>query len=254
MNLTRLVFLFIVGGAFADDGVNKDSGDTPGYELVAEHGSLVIRPQTPAEAYEYLLSTLDQMSFFEANSYNVALPNHPDFRKPGETGSFQQFIKEVYREQDFQPALSLLADSKPALQAALNWFSRHKHGANLYVPEQYTVVLTLYGPGGSYDPASGTITLFTTPDGRFKGGGATHTIVHEMMHVAVEKSLVKQFSLSHWEKERVVDLLTQRELGHLLPGYQLQSQGVAEIGEAVAGVPISGLADAIKAYRRGFSL
>lgn len=235
--------------ARADDMVHNAPTNSLALMITSDSATLVVRPQSPEEAYQYLLNTLDQMSFFEANNYAVALPNHPDFRASNKTGSLKQFTEQVYQPTDFQPALKLLTRDISVLKSALEWFAANEHEDNLYVPQQYTVVLTLYGPGGSYDPSTGTITLFTTPDGRFKGGGGAHTIVHEMMHIAVEENIVQRFDLSHWEKERLVDVLTQRELGHLLTSYQLQPQGVESIGKAISDVPLPGLADAVRQYR-----
>lgn len=82
--------------------------------------------------------------------------------------------------------------------------------------ERYQVRMTLYGSSRSFDPDTATIVLFTTNEGSFKGGGGVHTIVHEMMHLAVETGLVQRFGLSHWEKERLVDLLVQREFANVL--------------------------------------
>ncbi|MEM9529356.1 MAG: hypothetical protein AAGA23_00410 [Pseudomonadota bacterium] len=210
---------------------------------------LIVRPQSPAEAYEYLTRTLGQMSFFDANGYDLALPSHPDFDADGEVGSLEQFSRDVYSPEVFRSAMETLGAKEALLKHALQWFARLPEDESFYVPDQYTVVLTLYGPGGSYDPQSGTITMLTTPKGEFRGGGGAYTIVHEMMHIAVEVALVQRFGLSHWQKERLVDALTQRELGHLLPDYQLQSQGDSRIDEAIADVPLPELAAALAAFK-----
>ncbi len=224
--------------------------DHQGFAIEANGKRLVVRPQTPAEAYGYLQQTLSQMSFFDANGYDVALPAHQGFDADGEIGSLNSFASEVYREADFASAMAKLRERKPMLQQALEWFSTLDDSLPFYVPTEYTVVLTLYGPGGSYNPESATITMLTTPDGRFKGGGGAHTIVHEMMHIATEETLVQRFELSHWEKERLVDVLCQRELGHVLKDYQLQPLGDAQLGEVITDVPLAGLAAALAKYRK----
>lgn len=223
--------------------------DHQGFAVEANGKRLVVRPQTPAEAYEYLQQTLSQMSFFDANGYDVSLPDHQGFDEEGETGGLNTFADEVYRQSDFASAMGVLRERKNMLQQALEWFSTLDDSLSFYVPTEYTVVLTLYGPGGSYNPESATITMLTTPDGRFKGGGGAHTIVHEMMHIAVEEALVQRFGLSHWEKERLVDVLCQRELGSLLTDYRQQPLGDVRFGEAVADVPLAGLAAALRAYK-----
>ncbi|MEM6274929.1 MAG: hypothetical protein AAF735_06780 [Myxococcota bacterium] len=109
--------------------------------------------------------------------------------------------------------------------------------------------MTLYGSGGSFDPNTGTIVLFTTREGSFKGGGGVHTIVHEMMHLAVETGLVQRFGLSHWEKERLVDLLVQREFPSVRPDYTPQSQGDRRIDTVVKRSRLDELSKSLERYR-----
>ncbi len=223
--------------------------NSEGFQITSGSQVLSVRPQSPEEAYSYLGSTVDQMDFFRTNGYQVALPSHPDFDADGEFGSLERFRDVVYRDAAFHPALDVLAEGRSVLQGALDWFFEARGIDGFRVFDNYSVEITLYGPGGSYDPSSGTIVLFATEDGRFKGGGGVHTIVHEMMHLAVEEGFVQKYGLSHWEKERLIDLLTKRELGHLLPGYQLQPQGVEALDSFVRETPLNELAEALERYR-----
>lgn len=189
------------------------------------------------------------MDFYRANGYQVSLPAHPDFDASASIGDLQLFRRDVYQPRAFEAALTSLAEGRETLERIIGWFDRARDTADFRVLDRYTVELTLYGPGGSYDAAGGNIVLWTTEHGQFKGGGGLHTIAHEMMHIAVEDGLVQRFGLSHWEKERLVDLLTRRELGDLLPSYELQPQGVAELDAYVADTPLSELSEALQRYR-----
>ncbi|MEM1180951.1 MAG: hypothetical protein AAGM22_21605 [Acidobacteriota bacterium] len=220
--------------------------------LTVESGGKVleIRPQTPEEAYAYLAGLHRDMDFFKANGYDVALPNHPAFAADAESlGSVELFADEVYRLSAFETALGVLAEKSSTLRDALAAYESFEGLEGFRSFDRYRVTLTLYGPGGSYHPDSGGIVLLTTPDGRFKGGGGVHTIVHEMMHLAVEDGLVQRFGLSHWEKERLVDFLVKREFRELLPNYELQSSGADALGPYLAEAPISAVADALRRYR-----
>lgn len=218
-------------------------------ELRSKDVQLVIRAQTPGEAYSYLIRTLQDMEFFRANGYNVALPEHPAFTpdKPP-FGSQAIFEEEVYEIGDFAEAIQALKVDIKILNEALEWFATTaRKNSDLQGFNRYEVQLTLYGPGGSYDPEAGVITLFTTTSGKFKGGGGAHTIIHEMMHLATEP-LVQKFGLEHWEKERLVDVLVQRELGEFLPGYALQPLGEAALDPYIKAVPIEEIASALRRY------
>jgi len=90
----------------------------------------------------------------------------------------------------------------------------------------YTVQLTLYGPGGSYDNTTGQITLFTTQNGKFKGyESPANTLIHEIFHIGIEEAVVEKYNLTHQQKERLVDLFVKIWFGEVLPEYRLQSFG-----------------------------
>lgn len=94
----------------------------------------------------------------------------------------------------------------------------------------YRVLLTLYGPGGSYDPEIGQILLYTTPQGSFKQyKNPANTIIHEITHIGMEQSIVQAFQLSHPMKERVVDQFVQLNFGKKLPQYRIQNMGETRI-------------------------
>lgn len=190
------------------------------------------------------------MEFFRANDYDVALPDHSAFvPEANPPGSLETFTREVYDVAEFARAMETLSGDREILSQALDWFAAAAKLDGFRAYDQVEVTLTLYGPGGSFDPETGTIVLFTTPDGHFKGGGGAHTIVHEMMHLAVEDGLVQRFGLSHWEKERLVDLLVQREFVGSLPDYSLQSGGEENLDRFLEGVPLEQVSRALERYR-----
>ena len=210
--------------------------------------TLTVRPQTPEEAYDFLGGVLSEMAFFRENGYEVALPDHPEFDGSGALGSFETFRRAVYDPAAFEAAMEVMRRGEPVLRSAVDWFDALPASPGLRVYEDYVVTITQYGPGGSYDPRTGGIVLLANENGEFKGGGGAHTIAHEMMHLAVEDGIVQRYGLAHWEKERLVDLLTQQAFRDVLPDYRLQPQGVADIDPYVRGVPLGQLAQSVEAY------
>jgi len=227
------------------------AGEELSQQIVIEAGDsvLVIRPQTVAEAYRYLVDTINQSDFFRENNYEVALPANESFKHRGRIGSLDSFASQVYQPSDYEAAMNSLQSKRGVLRRTLLWFVENRRIESLCVPQKYTVLLTLYGPGGSYNAETGTITMLTSLDGRFRGGGAAENVSHEMMHIAVERTLVQRFNLMHWEKERLVDVLVHRELGEWLPEYQIQQNGVVAMGEAIEGVVLSDLVEAVSTYK-----
>ena len=51
------------------------------------------------------------------------------------------------------------------------------------------------------------------------------TVLHEIVHIGIEESIIQKYALNHWEKERLVDLICQQYLQNFLPNYQLQKNG-----------------------------
>ena len=89
------------------------------------------------------------------------------------------------------------------------------------------MVVTRYGSGGNYDADDRAIMIRVASGGKFKGTyrDPLETIVHEMMHLGIEEKIVKKFKLTHWEKERVVDQICQKEFKDIFPAYKLQEYG-----------------------------
>ncbi len=56
-----------------------------------------------------------------------------------------------------------------------------------------------------------------------------HTPVHELVHIGIEEIIVQRFKLSHWEKERTVDLVTSKMFGQVC--YQVMSHKTEVIEE-----------------------
>ena len=248
------------GGGTPSPGGSSETaaGGQRRVEVLSEGSRMLIRPQTATEAFSYLERTLAQMDFFRANGYEVALPDHPRFRPTTRSEPKTQvdgveemrevFSREVYDPRSFDAALEVLRGSRDLLRQAVVRLERLAALDGFIALPRYEVVLTLYGTGGSYDPDSKEIVLLTTEDGAFKGGGGPYTLVHEMVHLAVEEGAVQRFGLRHWEKERLVDLLCRDHFGDLLPGYVLQEDGVSALDPFVEGIAAADLSGALARY------
>lgn len=67
------------------------------------------------------------------------------------------------------------------------------------IPDTFIIKLTSYGMGGSYDLPN--IVRFN-----IKSTIGPKTILHEIIHLAIEPWIIK-YKIRHWEKERIVDLI-----------------------------------------------
>jgi len=94
----------------------------------------------------------------------------------------------------------------------------------------YDVNLTLYGPGGSYQPEEGSILIYTTIDGEFKGyDNPANIVIHEIVHIGIEESIITKYNVPHAFKERIVDSYVSMNYGPYLPNYRIQEMGDTRI-------------------------
>jgi hypothetical protein len=179
---------------------------------------LVIRPQTVDEEWCYLISVIDELKFFKEHGYTVSLPNHPSFG-PLLSGSIDTslidtnelkiiFKKEIYDPDSFKPGLLALESVRSDIEKSFLILTDFNTAWDFELFPRYTIKLTRYGPGGSFDSDTGIILILTNSDGFFKTTGnlALH-IIHEIIHIGIQKSIVLKYRLTHLEKERLVDLI-----------------------------------------------
>lgn len=216
-----------------------------------------MRVQAPESsgAFDYLEWTLGEMDFFRANDYQVSLPDHPLLNGEADSAGSREerrsvFVEEVYRASEFDAALAELGGQRDELRTAVERIATWGAHDGFASHDSLTVTLTLYGPGGSYDPYAGDIILWTDTEGSFNGGSGVGVVVHEMVHIAVDDGIAQPLGLEHWERERLVDLLVRREFADLLPDYRLQRGGTAPIDRFVLGTDLEGLRGAVARYVR----
>jgi hypothetical protein len=217
--------------------------------------SIVVRPQTGGEAFDYLWLQLGQMPFFRAHGYTVGLPSHPLFQRLAEHGldgadrdeARRVFVAEVYDAHAFDAGLRAFATVPSRAAPALDRFAAWERAWGFVRLPRYQVLLTLYGPGGSYDTDHGVITVLTTIDGAFRIPPLENA-VHEMVHMGIERPIVARFGLAHEEKERLVDLVCQRAFHDLLPAYRAQPMGPPALDAFIDDAALADLPAVVARY------
>lgn len=199
---------------------------------------LDIQIPTAEQETEYIWRNLQDIAFFEKYQYNLSLPRGPlleDLKDKARSNSLtdedyqalSRFIKtKVYRKEDYQAGHQKIVQREALLNKMVRRLARHQRAWAFQMYDTYQVVLTLYGPGGSYDPATGQITMFTTQDGRFKtSDDAAEVLIHEIVHIGIEASIVQAMQVPHPLKERIVDRLVVVYFQQWLPNYRVQEMG-----------------------------
>jgi hypothetical protein len=195
---------------------------------------LTIRGQTAEEEFRYLTDhVLNQLPFYEKYGYQVSLPKFEEFKHPIPPGikkkAFGDFLRKEYREKFYSNGIETLNQDENTIKDVFPIFLKLYKAWGFEMFPTYTVKLTKYGPGGSYNPNTGEITMLTTVDGRFKQLNPTNTIIHESVHMGIENLIVKKYKLTHTEKERLVDLICMNLFQGNLKDYRIQSIGDSKI-------------------------
>lgn len=204
-------------------------------------------PTVQQEA-SYIWRTIHDILFFEQLGYNVSLPKdtlidalilkskNGTFGNDDFSAIYNLLESKIYDENNYKQALEKVEEQQAlvnkviyqldSLSCCMDWTFK--------MPERYEVLFTLYGSGGSYSPETGTITLFTTSDGRFKNyKNPANTIVHEIVHIGMEDSIIQPYNIPHVTKEQMVDQFVYLMFAHLLPNYKIQQFDSVEIDHPI---------------------
>lgn len=223
---------------------------------------LIIRPQSPDEELNDLWIILENMPFFIEHGYDVKIPDHPEFQKlakisPDFNNIDKKYIKKIFTEQiydkDFyHSGTSTLEAEKSLIEKIFPVLIEFNEKWGFKIFPQYTIALTRYGTGGMYNSDSGKIVIMTTRDGKFKRHRPAHTPIHEIIHIGIEENIVKQFNLTHKEKERLVDLIVLKKFKDFLQEYQPQSFGDTNIDRYITNESLDNLPKSIEKYVKDF--
>lgn len=212
------------------------------------------------ETFDALLNALKQIPWYKSNGYKIPLPPHPAFKDleehPEKIKSldkdlyFKIFIAEVYKPLPLAQIQKILIENERLLLTALDRLSILNKQWGFKIFPQYKVILAKYGPGGRYHSGFGQIELNVSHEGLpCSYRPVQEIIIHEMVHIGIEDIIVKNFQLTHWEKEGLVDLICSFYFQDLLPYYKIQASGDKRIRECVTYENIcNNLPESIKQY------
>ena len=227
MNLTKLLFLCFLIISFSCKSQTRTSRIK------------IVKPTIQQEASS-IWRTINDYTFLEKQGYYINLPNDSliDFlvtkSKNGTFGNddfsviYTLLESKFFNPKNYEEAKQKVENELILINDFLDEIDSEKNQwdwkFNLF--DEYKVVFTLYGTGGSYDPKEGIITLLTNKEGGFmKYENPAYTIIHEITHMGMEYSIVEKYSLSHGLKERLVDTFVYLMFKEKLPEYKVQNMG-----------------------------
>ena len=208
-----------------------------GSQLDGQNRITIHIPTAESES-EYIWSNIQDIEFFEANNYQVSLPQGSIIEELKQKAKSKQlsdsdyarlesFVKDsVYKKSDYLKGYEKIELERPLLNKMINELSQSNFNWEFKAFETYQVNLTLYGPGGSYNPDEGSILIYTTPEGKFKNyANPSNTLIHEVVHIGIEETIVAKYNVPHTLKERIVDTFVSLYFSQYLPNYRIQDMG-----------------------------
>ena len=194
-------------------------------------------PSAKTEA-EYIWRTIQDIKFFEEHNYQVSLPNgylienlkqksKSENLNNDDYESLEKFVVDsVYNEADYQIGYEKIKNEEVLINKMINQIGKSNFNWVFKEFETYAVNLTLYGPGGSYNPDEGSILIHTTSKGQFKNyDNSSNTIIHEVIHIGIEEAIITKHNVPHALKERIVDTFVSLNFSQYLPDYKIQDMG-----------------------------
>jgi hypothetical protein len=213
---------------------------------------VIFRASTIKEELSNLKYVLSRKDFYEKNKYRVAYPDNPILQSTEILKNpdlmFETFKNSEYDKKFYEEGIESLTPLKSRVEQLIGKLLVLKNYWDFKTFPSYQIVLTRYGPGGNYHYNIGKIVMLTAKDGQFRREDPVQTIVHEITHIGIEESIVQKFKLSHWEKERLVDLTVSSLFEKEMPSYKMQDTGFTNLDNYVSIKTLDNLPSVIEHY------
>lgn len=153
---------------------------------------------------QFAKNVMAKLDWYLENGYQPLTPRGIDANSS--LGDLENAAKE-----DFVESEKLFTTIEVEIAALLE---KHKEVIDKFfanfgyeVPEKINVYFTSYGSGGSYYVPNGMSILIKNPV-----ADIVRIIIHETVHLIIEKPLIQENKVPHFQKEMMVDILCRSSL------------------------------------------
>lgn len=143
---------------------------------------------------ERVTYTFNELGWYNKQGYKVRLPNGIS-----EKSSKDEIKDQITKEFDEKKYIDLSNKINSNFLLLQTDFTNVLKKNFDKMPDNFIIYLTNYGVGGSYDFPNKVILNYNYSRG-------IKTVLHEIVHILIEDKIQK-YSVEHWEKERIVDLI-----------------------------------------------
>ncbi|HCU70809.1 MAG TPA: hypothetical protein DIC35_03605 [Candidatus Moranbacteria bacterium] len=232
---------------------------TPKFESREIEPKIRVRIPTKNDEIKRIKYTLEKISWYKEHNlypHNTVLPKYfSDLAEELLSGRLAISIEEdeinnnlEYSPEDYLEIYEFLnKEIIPKTKEIMAIFRKWESDWGFKCFEEYSILLTKYGTGGSYHEDTGIIKVRMDDSRNY-----FEAAIHELIHIGIERLIIEKFNLSQQEKERVVDLIYTNILK--LPGRVMQNENddknLARLNEFITEEYINDLPSAIEKYKQ----
>ncbi len=156
--------------------------------------------------YERVRNVYKKEAWYREHGYNARLPGEqrlPDLLELPPLAEMLGKVDAEYDDGSYTEMVNAIRKGWAHIQE--QWPKEAIRATTLTFEPAYTIHLTKYGVGGSYDIPNTIVLNIASRNIEL----LPKIICHEMIHLCIEP-LVQQYATPHWYKERIVDLTFKR--------------------------------------------
>lgn len=178
---------------------------------IIRNAQIEIKIPTSQEEFGNAIYYISETDFFEEKWYSISLPKHKifdDIKKDYRNISNYDltYIKDIYEKEEFSE--DKYFDIKNEINSNLDFLNQGiteikllRNYFDFKIFDKYIIKPTLYWPWWNYNYGDWSMLI------RIWDSNILNTILHEIIHIGIEKSIIQKYNLTYEEKERIVNLI-----------------------------------------------
>jgi hypothetical protein len=224
-----LIFIFVFGGCS-----DKNKNNAPFNPKDIPQKFIVHIPSAEEEA-DYIFYLLNSAPILEGNGYNLSLPDDPlinilistvykgnSLDENDLAQLINLFKNKIYNRADYYDAFDAVKKTARAADMQIKIFETYKQKWGFFIPNFYSVVLSLYGTSGTSFSDNVIVLKVSTDDELQRALGA---MLHEAIHIGIHDTIIQKYDVPWQINERIVDHFVSRHFKFIVPNYRMQSVG-----------------------------
>lgn len=185
----------------------------------------VLRSNTISKEFEKLNYLYQNIDFYNKHGYNLNLPSGTKFNELMKSKKYYEaykVFKQMYKKIDMSK-IKIIDKLDKRWKSVYKKLKILNDNWNFKLSDKYTIILTRYTPGGEYRIDTNTIYVGVHDDDTLMtfGDDPVNNIIHEIVHIGIEKNIIQHFKIQHADKECIVDTICSIYLK--LPKYNVQT-------------------------------